>query len=43
LRCYFDVLLRQPEGAKLDPLPAEQVADLLGRDDERHRMRLRKA
>lgn len=40
LRCYFDVLVRQPEGAKLDPLPDAQVADLLGREDEKHRMRL---
>ncbi len=39
LRCYFDVLVRQPEGAILAPLPEAQIADLLGRDDEKHRMR----
>lgn len=42
LRCYFDVLVRQPRDAKLVPLPVDQIADLLARNDEKHRMRFSK-
>jgi rhamnose utilization protein RhaD (predicted bifunctional aldolase and dehydrogenase) len=40
LRCYYDVLSRQPPGCKLNPLSHEAVAALLDWDAEQFRMRL---
>ncbi len=42
LRCYYDLLIRQPHDAPLCPLTAADVADLLSRDDEQHRLLLAK-
>ena len=42
LRCYYDVLARQPQGATLAPISSDDISDLLNRDDEKHRMRFSK-
>lgn len=42
LRCFYDVLVRQTPDAVLAPLSADQVADLLNRDDEKYRIHLAK-
>ncbi|MYM86011.1 class II aldolase [Rugamonas sp. FT82W] len=38
LRCYYDVLARQPSGAALTVLSAPQLAELLDWDAERYRL-----
>jgi rhamnose utilization protein RhaD (predicted bifunctional aldolase and dehydrogenase) len=38
LRCYYDVLSRQDEGAMLNSLSEDQIADLLDWDAEKYRM-----
>jgi rhamnose utilization protein RhaD (predicted bifunctional aldolase and dehydrogenase) len=40
LRCYYDVLARQPEGAEVNVLSNDQIAELLDWDAERYRIRL---
>jgi rhamnose utilization protein RhaD (predicted bifunctional aldolase and dehydrogenase) len=40
LRCYYDVLARLPDSARLVSLTPEQVQDLLNRSDEKYRMQL---
>ena len=40
LRCYYDVLARQPAGERLAALGKEQIAELLNWDAERYRMGL---
>ncbi|WP_310630229.1 class II aldolase/adducin family protein [Paraburkholderia sp.] len=42
LRCYRDVMVRQPDPAQTSTLTPEQVADLLDWDAERYRMSLAK-
>ncbi len=42
LRCYYDVLTRQEEGAMLNSLKHEQIADLLNWDAEKYRMHIAK-
>lgn len=41
LRCYFQILCRQPEHAPLRPLTAEDVSSLLNWDAEKYRMSLK--
>lgn len=40
LRCYYDVLSRQPEESDINVLNDEQIAELLNWDAERYRMQL---
>ena len=40
LRCYYDVLARQPEGAEVNVLNNDQIAELLDWDAERYRIKL---
>jgi rhamnose utilization protein RhaD (predicted bifunctional aldolase and dehydrogenase) len=40
LRCYYDVLVRQPIMEELRPLSSEQVAELLDWDAEKYRMKM---
>lgn len=40
LRCYYEVLARQPEGAEVNVLSHDQIAELLDWDAERYRIRL---
>lgn len=40
LRCYYDVLSRQPEGCVLSSLSDHQIAELLNWDAERYRMQM---
>lgn len=42
LRCYLDVLIRQPVGAPIRALSGEQIAELLDWDAERYRMAMAK-
>ncbi|MDE0784172.1 MAG: class II aldolase/adducin family protein [Planktomarina sp.] len=42
LRCYYDVLSRQDEGAMLNSLSEDQIADLLDWDAEKYRMHVAK-
>jgi len=42
LRCYYDVLTRQPQDVELNPISVDDISDLLTRDDEKHRMRFSK-
>ena len=42
LRCYYEVLRRQPEHVQLKPLAQVEVADLLNWDAEKYRMSLAK-
>lgn len=42
LRCYYDVLSRQPEAGDIKTLDDEQIAELLNWDAERYRMQLSK-
>lgn len=42
LRCYYDVLVRQPAGITLGTLGTDQIAELLGWDAERYRMSIAK-
>lgn len=37
LRCYYDVLTRQPEGCNVDSLNDEELSELLNWDAEHHR------
>jgi len=39
LRCYYDILIRQPHDAKLQSLSQNQIMDLLNWDAEKYRMR----
>ena len=38
LQCYHDILVRQPEGAVLRVLDAQEIAELLNWDAERYRL-----
>jgi len=40
LRCYYDVLARQPERAEVNVLNNDQIAELLDWDAERYRIKL---
>lgn len=40
LRCYYDVLSRQPQGCVLNPLEDHHIAALLNWDAEKYRMQL---
>lgn len=42
LRCYYDVLIRQPEGQAAKSLTNTEIADLLNWDAEKYRMKLAK-
>ncbi len=42
LRCYYDVLIRQPESQAAKSLTNTQIADLLNWDAEKYRMKLAK-
>jgi rhamnose utilization protein RhaD (predicted bifunctional aldolase and dehydrogenase) len=42
LRCYYDVLSRQPEGGIVSTLSNKQIAELLNWDAEQYRMHLSK-
>ena len=42
LRCYFDVLTRQPEGCIVDSLNNKELAELLNWDAEKYRMHISK-
>lgn len=42
LRCYFDVLVRQPERGKIRPLTEEEISELLDWDSEKYRIRMAK-
>lgn len=42
LRCYYDVLVRQPEQSAVSALSDEQIAELLDWDAEKYRMRMAK-
>lgn len=41
LRCYFDVLVRQPAAERLEFLSEDQVSELLNWDAEKYRQRIR--
>lgn len=40
LRCYYDVLARQPDDMQLESITPDQVHDLLAREDEKYRIKL---
>lgn len=42
LRCYYDVLIRQPENCALDVLNNQEIAELLDWNAEKYRMRISK-
>lgn len=42
LRCYYDVIVRQPPGALLDSMTGRQIAQVLNWDSERYRQQLEK-
>lgn len=42
LRCYYDVLSRQPDGYKINTLSHEQIAELLNWDAEQYRKNIAK-
>ena len=42
LRCYYDVMVRQPLGAILDSMTGPQIAQVLNWDSERYRQQLEK-
>lgn len=42
LRCYYDVLVRQPERGKISPLTEAEISELLDWDSEKYRIRMAK-
>ncbi len=42
LRCYYEVLIRQPEQGGISPLSEDAIAELLDWDAEKYRMRMAK-
>jgi len=40
LRCYYDVIIRQPQKGSVNPLANEQIAELLNWDAEQYRMNM---